>query len=324
MIGAKRMRKHILVTPRSLSTGRAEPLEPLREAGYEIIVPAPGRMPTESELLESVPSCIGWVAGVEKVSRAVIDAAVNLRAISRNGTGIDNLPIARMREMGIRLLRAEGSNANSVAELALGLTIAGLRGIAMAHVGIRAGGWPRVLGKEVRGSKIAVVGLGAVGRIYARLCIAMGASVRGVDPYVEGDPVRASEYQITELHDALKGADVVSLHCPLPGDRLPVIGAKEFDAMLGCSVLVNTARAGLVEEHSLRQALDEGRIRAYAADVFDEEPPTESFLLTHERAILTSHIGALTDRGARRAADIAVDQLLEALNDSAGVAACHR
>lgn len=315
------MRGQVLVTPRSLSTGRASPLEPLREAGYEIIVPAPGLMPTESELLESIPSCIGWIAGVESVSRAVIDVAVNLRAISRNGTGVDNLPIARIREKGIRLLRAGGANANSVAELALGLTIAGLRGIAAAHVGIRNGGWPRVLGKEVRGSKIAVVGLGSVGRIYARLCIAMGASVRGVDPYFEGDTVRASEFQITELHDALRGADVVSLHCPLPDDRLPVVGAKEFDAMLGCSVLVNTARAGLVEEYSLRKTLDEGGIGTYAADVFDEEPPKGSFLLTHERAILTSHIGALTDRSARRAADIAVGQLLEVSDDSAGVAA---
>ena len=88
--------------------------------------------------------------------------------------------------------------------------------------------------------------------------------------------------------------------------------------MLGCSVLVNTARAGLVEEYSLRKALDGGRIGAYSADVFDEEPSRGSFLLTHERAILTSHIGALTDRSARRAADMAGDQLLEALNDSAG------
>ena len=154
-----------------------------------------------------------------------------------------------------------------------------------------------------------------------RLCIAMGASVRGVALYFEGDTVHASEFQITELHDALRGADVVSLHCPLPDDRLPVFGVKELDAMLGCSVLVNTARAGLVEEYSLRKALDEGRIGAYAADVFDEEPPKGSFLLTHERAILTSRIGALTDRSTRRAADIAVDQLLEALNDSAGVSA---
>ena len=80
------MRGQILITPRSLSAGRASPLEPLREVGYEIIISALGRMPTESELLESIPSCIGWIAGVEKVSRAVIDATVNLRAISRNGT----------------------------------------------------------------------------------------------------------------------------------------------------------------------------------------------------------------------------------------------
>ena len=96
---------------------------------------------------------------------------------------------------GIAIEYIQDANASSVTELALGLMIAGLRGIAAAHVGIRTGGWPRVLGKEVRGSRVAVVGLGAVGRIYAHLCIAMGASVRGVAPYFEGDPVRASEFQ---------------------------------------------------------------------------------------------------------------------------------
>ena len=314
------MSGRILVTPRSLSIGCAPSLDPIRKAGYEIVVPAPGRMPTESELLESVPSCIGWIVGVENVSPAVIDSAAGLRAISRNGTGVDNLPLERIREAGIRLMRAEVANANSVAELALGLSIAGLRGIAAAHVGIRAGGWPRSLGKEVRGSKIAVVGLGAVGRIYARLCVAIGARVHGFDPHVGDDPVRASGFQIAGLPDALKGANVVSLHCPLPEDRSPVIGAKEFDAMRGCSVLVNTARSGLVDERSLKEALDEGRIGAYATDVFDEEPPKGSFLLTHERAILTSHIGALTDKSARKAADIAVDRLLKALNECAGFA----
>lgn len=319
----KRMRGRILVTPRSLSVGCAPPLDPIRKAGYEIVVPAPGRMPTELELLETVPSCVGWIAGVERVSSAVIDSAVRLRAISRNGTGIDNLPLERIRELGIRLMRAEGANANSVAELALGLSLAGLRGIAAAHVGIRDGGWPRILGKDVRGSKIAVVGLGAVGRIYARLCAAMGARVSGVDPHVEDDPVRVNGFQITGLLDALKGANVVSLHCPLPDDRSPIIGAREFDAMLGCSVLVNTARAGLVDERHLREALDEGRLGSYAVDVFDDEPPTGSFLLNHERAILTSHIGALTDTSARRAADVAVDQLLKALAESAEVAVRH-
>ena len=312
----KRMRQRILVTPRSLSVGSVPSLDPIRKAGYEIVVPAPGRMPTELELLESVPSCIGWIAGVERVSSAVIDSAVRLRAISRNGTGVDNLPLERMRESGIRLLRAEGANANAVAELALGLSIAGLRGIAAAHEGIRAGGWPRVLGKEICGSRIAVVGLGAVGKIYARLCIAMGARVRGVDPQAESDPVLASEFLASGLHDALEGADVVSLHCPMLDDRSPVIGAKEFEIMRGCSVLVNTARAGLVEESSLREALNECRIGTYATDVFEEEPPAGSFLLAHERVILTSHIGALTDESTRRTADIAVEQLLKELNQS--------
>ena len=310
------MSERVLVTPRSLSDESHPSLRRLRDAGYALAFPSPGRTPSEQELLDAIPGCVGWIAGVEPVPHAVIESADRLRAISRNGSGMDNLPTALIRRKGIRLMRAAGANAPGVAELALGLAIAGLRGVVAAHEGIRQGHWPREIGKEIRGSKVAVVGVGAVGRLFAAHCAGMGASVWGVDPHLSGGSAPPPGVRMSGLRDALVDADVVSLHCPLPEDQAPMIGRREFAGMDGCSVLVNTARAGLVNEAELLRALDGSMLGAYAADVFEREPPTGSPLLKHKRVILTSHLGAHTTSSSRRAADAAVANLLDALRGS--------
>lgn len=309
------MAERVLVTPRSLSDESHPSLRGLRDAGYVLAFPSPGRTPSEQELLDAVPGCVGWIAGVEPVPPAVIERADKLRAISRNGSGVDNLPTELIRRKGIRLLRAAGANAPGVAELALGLAIAGLRGVVAAHEGIRRGRWPREIGKEIRGSKVAVVGIGAVGSLFAGLCAGMGATVWGVDPHL-GSAAVPPGVRMSGLRDALVDADVVSLHCPLPEDRAPMIGRRELADMDGCSVLVNTARAGLVNEAELLRALDGSMLGTYAADVFEREPPTGSPLLEHERIILTSHLGAHTTSSSLRAADAAVTNLLDALDGS--------
>ena len=129
----------ILITPRSLSSGGHPALAALEEAGFELVMPAPGATPSEAELLAAVPGCVGWLAGVEPVSEAVIAAATELRVISRNGSGIDNLPLAALDGQGIVLRRAEGTNARGVAELALTLALSGLRDILPTHAGLQQG-----------------------------------------------------------------------------------------------------------------------------------------------------------------------------------------
>jgi phosphoglycerate dehydrogenase-like enzyme len=118
----------ILVTPRALSRGHPL-LGALTDRGHRLVMPAPGATPDEATLIAALPGCVGWIAGVEPVSEAVIAAADALRVISRNGTGVDNLPLAVLAQRGIRVMRAEGANARGVAELALALTLCGLRRI---------------------------------------------------------------------------------------------------------------------------------------------------------------------------------------------------
>ena len=306
----------ILVTPRSLSRGHPA-LDALRARGFTLVMPSPGEIPDEDTLKAALPGCVGWLAGVEPVSEAVIARADRLRVISRNGTGVDNLPLAALERRQIRVFRAEGTNARGVAELALGLTFAGLRHIVRTHEGMREGRWPRRLGREIAGARVAVIGLGAIGATYARMCLDLGARVAGFDPFAPADRLLHPAFARATLDEALAGAEVVSLHAPLPEDGRPLMTAARIATLAPGATVVNTARAGLVEEGAVLAALEEGRIGTYATDVFDSEPPAMSALTAHPGVILTSHIGGFTDASVERCTQRAVENLLAAL-DAAG------
>lgn len=303
----------ILITPRSLSTGRHPELEQLRAAGFDLICPSPGATPSEADLISAIPGCVGWLCGVEPVSPAVIAAADALRVISRNGTGVDNLPLSDIEARGIKVRRAEGTNARGVAELALALTLSGLRDIVPTHTGMRAGDWPRRIGAEIQGAEVGVIGLGAIGASYAEFCLGLGAQVRGFDPFAPEDRVSGPRFRRLDFDSALDGAQVVSLHAPMPADGAALLGAAEIARLAPGAVVVNTARAGLVDPDAMLEALETGQVVCYATDAFETEPPAPSPLLSHPRVTLTSHIGGFTTASVERSTRRAVEHLLAEL-----------
>ncbi len=311
------MTDRILITPRSLSKGGHPGLAALEAAGYELVFPSPGATPSEADLVNTVPGCVGWLAGVEPISEAVIDAAETLRVISRNGTGVDNLPMAAVEQRQIVVKRAVGTNARGVAELALGLTLAGLRNIVPTHIGMTAGEWPRRIGREMQEAEVAVIGLGSIGREFARFALALGGHVRGYDPFAEAGDLAGPGFRAVSLDDALTGADIVSLHAPMAADGVATIDAKALARLAPGAVVVNTARAGLVDSDAMLMALESGQVRTYATDVFDTEPPAPAPLLAHPNVILTSHIGGFTKESVERTTKRAVDNILEVLRADA-------
>lgn len=302
----------ILITPRSLTEAPHPALRRLQAAGYEPVCSAPGVTPSEQELIRLVRGCVGWIAGVEPVSAAVIDAATALRVISRNGVGVDNLPLALLRARGIDVLVATGANANGVAELTIGLILAGLRRIAQTDAAIKGGGWPRHLGAELRGRTIGIVGCGAIGRQVLRIVAAFGARVLAHDLQRPELSALPPHFRWVELPELFEQSDIVTLHCPPPVGR-PLIDRQALAQFRTGALLVNTARAALVDEPAVVDALESGRLATYAADVFSQEPPASTALATHPRVIATSHMGGYTRESVYRAADMAVDNLLERL-----------
>lgn len=303
----------ILVTPRSLTRSGHPAFGRLKDAGYEVIMCTPGTTPDETELKALLPECVGWLAGVEPVTPEVIDAAARLRVISRNGTGVDNLPLAYLEQKGICLKKAAGTNARGVAELALGLMLAGLRHIVSTSNGVKEGFWPRVRGLEINGRTVGLVGCGAIGGILANLCVGVGARVLAYDPYPQEKICESPAFAWENRDTVLKNTDILSLHCPLPADGSPILGQEEMMALRDGAIVVNTARAGLVNELAMLAALESGKVSVFATDVFETEPPALSPLHNHPNTILTSHIGAFTVESVERSVNAAVDNLLKEL-----------
>ena len=303
----------ILITPRALSRDGHPALSLLQDAGYELLFCTPGQTPAEEELLRLVPQCVGWLAGVEPVSAQVIAAATGLRAISRNGTGVDNLPMAALAAQNISVLRAEGANARGVAELAIGLLLCAMRRIAPINAGLKAGAWPRLLGREVESRTVALIGYGHIGKEFAKMACGLGAKVRAYDPFV-AQPIRPiGDFSWYRKLDLLAGADVVSLHAPGQANGQALLGPAELASLAPGVIVINTARASLVDETAMLAALDAGQVGVYATDVFDAEPPAMSALILHPQVLTTSHIGGFTEESVTRATATAVENLLRVL-----------
>lgn len=310
--------ENILITPRSLSKEGHPALTALEEEGFNLVMPSPGETPGEDALMEALPGCVGWLAGVEPVSERVLSAADRLKVISRNGSGIDNLPLQALEERDITVCRTPGSNARSVAELALSLTLAGLRHMVWTHEGLRAGSWPRQIGREIKGTTIGIVGLGAIGTGLAQMCLDLGAAVKAHDPFAPDDRLTHPSLQRVDLESTFINVDAISLHAPMPADGTPLLTSTRFADLSPHTVLVNTARAGLVDETALLAALECDRLACYATDVFETEPPAPSPLLEHPKVMLTSHIGGFTTNAVDRSTRHAVDNLVRTLGCHAG------
>jgi D-3-phosphoglycerate dehydrogenase len=306
----------ILITPRSLTRGGDPALSALTDAGYELVFCTPGKAPDEAELLRLVPGCVGWVAGVEKISDTVLAAATDLRAISRNGTGVDSVDLAACTRRGIEVLRADGANARGVAELALGLMLCLARSLPFSDARMKSGGWERRQGSELEGRTLGVIGTGRIGRLVARFALALDMRVLGYDafPYASWSP--SGSFRYADLAGVLGASDIVTLHCPHTAGEKPLIDDAALARMKKGAFLVNTARAGLVDDAAILRALESGGLAGYAVDAYEKEPPELTALLRHERVITTPHIGAFTGESVSRATRIAVDNLLAALTRS--------
>lgn len=300
----------VLVTPRSLTRAGLDAvpeLEPLRRRGVELVSGPAGATPTAEDLAVLLEGCAGWIAGVEPIGEATLAGAPALRVISRNGTGVDAIDLAAAGRRGIAVVAARGANAQGVAELALALALAALRHVPWSAADLREGRWSRRPARELAELTVGVVGLGAVGARVAQAFAALGATVVGHDPV--GPVGEVTRLDLAGLVDA---ADVVTLHCP-PTPGAPLVDATLLGRARSGAVLVNTARASLVDDDAVLAALESGALAAYAVDAFDTEPPEPSPLLRHPRTLATPHLGAFTTASVSRATTAAVANLLAAL-----------
>jgi len=295
-----------------------EPLQRLR-ARHDVVYD-PTLVERPAELLEAARDADALVIRVRTQMRGeLLESLTRCKVIGRQGVGLDNIDVERCRERGIRIIPAIGANARSVAEYVMTTAMMMLRGAYLSSAEVAAGKWPRapmLLGREIWGRTLGLVGFGSIGQVTARLAKAMGMEVLAHDPSLEPASPVLAEFgcRLLPLDDLLAASDVVSLHLPLvPGTRR-LFDAARLACMKPGSVLVNAARGGIVDEAALADALRRGRPYAAAIDVFESEPlGPGSPLADAPNLLLTPHIGGLTADSEIRVSNLVVDRVLEVL-----------
>jgi D-3-phosphoglycerate dehydrogenase len=214
--------------------------------------------------------------------------------ISKHGSGTDTIDKEAARARGIEVRAAAGANAAAVAEQALALLLACAKSVVHLNERMHAGHWDKATHKslELHGRTIGLVGLGAIGQRFARMCDAMGMKVIGFDPFARDVP----EYvRPVDLATVWRESDAISLHCPLTPENRNMVNAQTLQACKRGVILVNTARGGLVDEAALLAALRSGQVAAAGLDSFAVEPMTAPHPFHGERNIVLSpHIGGVT------------------------------
>ncbi|MEO7084824.1 MAG: phosphoglycerate dehydrogenase [Gemmatimonadaceae bacterium] len=238
-----------------------------------------------------------------QVPAELLRRAARLQVIGRAGVGTDNIDIPEATKLGIAVINAPAGNTVSVAELFFGSLIALLRHLPNAFSSMRAGRWDRsaLLGTELRGRTLGIIGLGRIGSEVATRARAFGMTVFAFDPYITAD--RFERLQVTpadSLDDLLGRADIVTIHTPLTPETRGMIRARELALLKPDAVIANMARGGIIDEADLVAELLLERIRGALLDVFVKEPlAADSPLRTAPRVVLTPHLGASTAEGQR-------------------------
>lgn len=217
-------------------------------------------------------------------------------------SGVENINLPRATAAGVRVINAPGRLAAPVAEFTVGLMISEMKNIARGHARVMNHDWNTKFSNSkivynIKGRNIGIVGCGAVGRRVARAMKAMDANVLVYDPYCAAETLKAEGYEPVSLEELCERSDVISVHYRLTDETEGMIGKKHFELMKPTAYLINTARAGLIDEQALIDALKEHRIAGAGLDVFHEEPlPEDSPLLSMDNVTLTPHLaGTCTD-----------------------------
>jgi D-3-phosphoglycerate dehydrogenase / 2-oxoglutarate reductase len=267
----------------------------LRDAGCEVLFLTGAKDAAEvAELLRTKP-IDAVISRTVPLEADALRSCPTLKVISKHGTGVNNIDVAAATALGIPVTSTPGANAQSVAELTVGLMLAAARRIAWLDDQVRHGTWARVQdGCQLAGRTLGLVGFGQVGRRVAAVALAMGMDVVTFDP-VLGDDAPEGVRACANLREVLAVADVLSLHVPLTERTRGLLGAEELALLPEGAIVVNTARGPVIDEPALVDALRSGRLRAAGLDTLAVEPAElGNPLLDLPNVVLTPHVGGST------------------------------
>lgn len=279
----------IAITTTSFAKFDNQPLQLLKDSGFEILLNPYCRKLDGGEVVELAEDAIGIIAGTEPLDRAVLEKLPLLKVISRCGVGMDNVDLEAAVQLNIKVFNAPFGPTLAVAELTIGLILDLLRKATLMDREMRAGIWKKRMGNLLNGKRVGIIGFGRIGQKTAELLRAFGCEIGYYDSVrIEGlEDLRIKRLEMDEL---LRKSDIVIVHVSGKYEK-PLLGAKELDMMKDGAWLVNVARGGVVDEAVLFNVLKDGHLAGAALDVFEKEP-YDGQLKKLDNVILTPHIGS--------------------------------
>src|SRR3990172_883994 len=271
---------------------------------------------TADELLTALPAYHALVVRSRtKVTARVVEAGTNLKVIGRAGVGVDNIDVAAAIARGVTVVNSPLAASVAVAEHTLGLMLALARQIPAADASMKQGKWEKsaFMGSELSGKTLGLLGIGRIGAEVARRAEAFGMTVLAYDPYLTTEEIRARRAVPAAFDKVIAKSDYISLHLPLTVETRGLIGPEQFAMMKPGARLICAARGGVVDEDTLRAALDSGILAGAALDVFAAEPPPPGSIAAHPKVIATPHIGAQTIEAQSSAGLMTAEEVLAVL-----------
>ncbi len=260
----------------------------------------------------------GWILGTAPVARSLLERYPQLKVIARRGVGYDSIDVSAVKAMGRLLTNTPGGGEPAVADHALALMLVVGKRVAESHARLQAGDWRAIVGTELYGKTVGLVGLGRIGGMVARRLKGFDAHVIVADPYLDDASARAAGVTRCSLEALLQQSDFISLHAPLTPETRHLINARTLALMKRDAILVNTSRGELVDESALLQALTTGALGGAGLDVFagEKDPAARAIaqqLLALPNVVGTPHTAASTRESLARANFAAADCVAAAL-----------
>src|SRR5919198_5408220 len=270
-----------------------------------------------TELISSVKDYdVIIVRSRTKVTKEVVDAAASAKIIARVGVGLDNVDVKAAEAKKIRVINAPEAASIAVAELAIGLMISLARSIPRADAECKRGNWIKtdLMGTQLSGKYLGIVGVGNIGRNIGRMAKALRMNLIGYDPYpINREYISETGMIVTDLDTLLESADFVTCHVPGTPETKYMFSSERLAKMKPTAYLINTSRGDIINENALYEVLKSGKLAGAALDVFEVEPPINKQLLTLENVVCTPHIGAQTKEAQELASTVIAEKVIQIL-----------
>lgn len=306
----------ILVTGADLAPQALQVLQ-----GFEVVYTGKTPQPVDVVALCQRHNPVAVIVRYGNFSADMMDAAPALKVISKHGSGTDTIDKDAAAARGIAVKAAVGANAAAVAEQAMAGLLACAKSVVQLNTRMHAGHWDKASHKslELAGRVVGLVGLGAIGQRFAKMCDAMGMRVLGYDPYAQNLPAYIEPVDLATLW---RESDAISLHCPLTPENRQMLNSSTLAQCKPGVIVVNTARGGLVEEPALLAAVQSGQVSMAALDSFAVEPFAAPHIFQGEpRILLSPHIGGVTSDAYVNMGVAAAQNVLLALGAGGAVGA---